>query len=113
MHMTIVDWARFVAEHVNEGRKKDRLLAADTYRSLHRPPFGGDYSFGWVATPRPWAGGNALTHAGSNNSNFAVVWAAPNRGFAALVATNIAGDPVPKACDDVVGRLIQKYLPDP
>lgn len=113
VHMSVTDWARFVADQVNEGKKKDRLLKPENYRTLHQAPFGGDYAFGWVIAPRPWAKGDALTHAGSNNSNFAVVWAAPKRGFAVLVMTNIAGEKVPAASDEVVWTLIQKFLLTP
>lgn len=112
VHMSVTDWAKFVADQVNEGKKKDRLLKPETYRTLHKAPFGGDYAFGWVLIPRPWAEGEALTHAGSNNSNFAVVWAVPKRGFAVLVMTNIAGEKVPAACDAVVWTLMQKFLFD-
>lgn len=110
VHMNVADWARFVADHVNEGRKKGRLLKPVTYRTIHKAPFGGEYAYGWIVAPRPWAKGDALTHAGSNNSNYAVVWAAPKRGFAVLVMTNVAGGDVPAKADAIVGALIQKFL---
>lgn len=110
VHMNVADWARFVADHVNEGKKRGRLLKRTTYRTLHTAPYGGEYAFGWIVAPRPWAKGDALTHAGSNTMNFAVVWAAPKRGFAVLVMTNIARDDVPARVDEIVFALIQKFL---
>jgi hypothetical protein len=38
---------------------------------------------------------------------YCVVWAAPNRHFAVLSATNIAGAEAPKACDDAAAALIK------
>ena len=111
--MNVADWARFVADHVNEGRKKGRLLKRATYRAIHEAPFGGEYAYGWIVAPRPWAKGDALTHAGSNTMNFAVVWAAPKRGFAIVVMTNIAGDDVAAKVDEIVGALLQKFLLNP
>lgn len=109
VHMNVRDWARFVAEHVNEGRKRGKLLKSATYRTIHKAPFGGEYAFGWIVAPRPWAKGDALTHTGSNNSNFAVVWAAPKRGFAVLVMTNVAGGNVAVKVDEIVGALMKKF----
>ena len=44
---------------------------------------------GWiVADDQPWAGGPALTHAGSNTMWLAVAWLAPNKDLAILVACN-------------------------
>ena len=110
VHMNVADWARFVADHVNEGRNKGGLLERATYRTIHQAPFGGEYAYGWIVAPRPWANGNALTHAGSNTSNFAVVWAAPKRGFAILVMTNVGGNDVAARVDEIVGALIRKFL---
>ena len=45
--------------------------------------------------------------------NFAVVWAAPKRGFAIVVMTNIAGDDVAAKVDEIVGALLQKFLLNP
>lgn len=111
MHLTITDWAQFVADHVRAPDENDAArLRPATYRTLHTPPFGGSYAYGWIVTSRPWSRGPALTHAGSNNANFAVVWAAPERGFSVLVATNVAGTGIPAACDHVAAALIREHL---
>lgn len=112
VHMNVADWARFVADHVNEGKKQGSLLKPQTYQTIHEAPFGGQYAYGWIVAPRPWANGNALTHAGSNTMNFAVVWAAPKRGFAILVMTNVGGGDVAARVDEIVGALLRKYLLD-
>ena len=110
VHMNVADWARFVADHANEGRNEDSLLKPNKYQTIHEAPYGGEYAYGWIVAPRPWANGNALTHAGSNTSSFAVVWAAPKRDFAILVMTNVAGGDVAARVDEIVGALIRKFL---
>lgn len=42
--------------------------------------------------------------------NYAVVWMAPERDFAVLVTTNIAGPGVDQACDQAAWALIQSFL---
>ena len=54
-----------------------------------------------------WAGGPALTHAGSNTMWFAVAWLAPRKDFAVLVACNQAND---KASNDAVLALVADYF---
>ncbi|MFQ5494401.1 MAG: serine hydrolase, partial [Phycisphaerae bacterium] len=112
VHCSLADWAKFVIAHLEAGRKGRRLLKASTFRKLHSPSFGGDYASGWIARKRPWGGGRVFTHAGSNNANFCVVWMAPQKRFAVLVATNCAGGDTAKACDEAVWMLIQSYLLD-
>ena len=46
-------------------------------------------------------------HAGSNTRNMAVVWMAPRRRFAVLVATNQGGAGAAKACDEAAAALIR------
>jgi CubicO group peptidase (beta-lactamase class C family) len=63
---------------------------------------------GWRVLPRSWAGGNALTHNGSNTMFFAVMWVAPAKDIAFVAATNCAGDEAAKACDEAVALLLQR-----
>lgn len=83
MHCSLGDWAKFVAAHVRAG---------------------------WVVTERAWGGGRVLWHNGSNTMNYAVVWMAPLKGFAALAASNLGDGTVRKACDEAVGAMIQRFL---
>lgn len=120
VHMTMGDWARFVVLHsrgdaANPARRP-RLLKAESFDRLHRPAVGpGErYACGWGVTERPWAkgGGSAdvgrtLTHAGSNTMWYCVVWIAPEKDFAVLIACNQGGDAAAGACDDAAGQAIQ------
>ncbi|HEY3242230.1 MAG TPA: serine hydrolase domain-containing protein, partial [Phycisphaerae bacterium] len=113
VHCTIGDWAKFVALHLAGARGAARLLKPETFGKLQIPPEGGDYAMGWRVVQRDWAGGRALTHAGSNTLWFAVVWIAPEKNFAVLVACNQGGEQAAKACDEVVGALIQDHRQHP
>ncbi len=110
VHASLGDWAKFAQAHIRGARGKDGLLKAATIRKLHTPLFGGDYAFGWLVTERAWGGGRVFTHAGSNNQNFAVVWMAPLRDFAVLVATNVGGGGAAGACDQTAAALINEFL---
>lgn len=107
VHCSVVDWGRFVTAHLRGERGESGILKPSTFKYLHTAPFGGDYGFGWITVNRPWAGGRALNHAGSNTQNYAVVWIAPERDFAVLVATN-QGDTF-DACDAAASALILHF----
>jgi CubicO group peptidase (beta-lactamase class C family) len=107
VHCSIVDWGKFVTAHLRGEKGKAGILKPDTFKRLHSPPFGGEYGFGWFLAARPWAGGPALNHSGSNLQNFAVVWMAPAKDFAVLVTTN-QGDAF-DACDAAAAALIQHF----
>jgi CubicO group peptidase (beta-lactamase class C family) len=104
VHCSVADWARYAILHLGGGPS---LLPEEALRRLHTPPFGGDYAYGWKVVSRPWAGGKALTHAGSNTFWFADIWLAPARGSAYLVATNRGDEEKGLAgCDAAVGKLL-------
>ena len=49
-------------------------------------------------------------HNGSNSMWYLVMWLAPEKNFAVIAATNIAGDNAEKGCDDAASAMIQKWL---
>jgi CubicO group peptidase (beta-lactamase class C family) len=110
VHCSIGDWAKFAQAHLR-GEKGDTggILTPETFRYLHTPIMDGKYAFGWLIENRPWGGGRVLTHAGSNTMSFAVIWIAPIKDFAVLVATNQGGEAAAKACDDAATALIRKH----
>ena len=108
VHCSIGDWAKFAAANLPSAKTK--LLKPDTLEKLQTAPAAGDpkYAMGWiVADGQPWAGGPALTHAGSNTMWFAVAWLAPEKDFAVLVACNQANA---EACNDAVVALIADHF---
>jgi CubicO group peptidase (beta-lactamase class C family) len=110
VHMSPEDWARFVSDHLKGLRGEQAHLQPESYHYLHTPLFGGDYMGGWIVTERPWGGGRVFTHSGSNTQNYAVVWMAPFKNFAVLVATNQGGDVAASACDKVAATMIHRFL---
>ena len=110
VHATMHDLGRYVAMHLAGEQGRDDLLRAETIQRLHTPAEGFAYASGWAVTSRDWAGGRTLVHSGSNLRWYAVVWMAPERDFAVLVATNQGGEAAFEATDEAAGRLIQLYL---
>src|SRR5690348_16688319 len=84
VHMSLEDWAKFVADHLKGLRGEPANLRPESYTYLHTAPFQGDYMGGWSMTRRGWGGGRVFTHAGSNNQNYAVVWMTALKDFAVL-----------------------------
>jgi CubicO group peptidase (beta-lactamase class C family) len=109
VHCSLDDMARYVIAHL-EGERDGGLLKPETFRHLHTPPEGADYACGWRCVQRSWAGGKALTHAGSNTFWLMVLWLAPEKDFAIITATNIFGDPASKACDEAAVEMMHKWL---
>ncbi|MFN0059916.1 MAG: serine hydrolase domain-containing protein [Planctomycetota bacterium] len=112
VHARMEDWARFVALHLRGARgDAPPLLRTETFARLHAP-LGADknYALGWSTTEREWAQGPVLTHSGSNTMWFCVVWIAPKRDFAVLIACNQGGGSAERACDDAAGALIARFL---
>ncbi|HVT74724.1 MAG TPA: serine hydrolase domain-containing protein [Lacunisphaera sp.] len=124
VHMTLPDWAKFVALHLrgdpSNPRRECRLLQPATFARLHHavPDETSPYAMGWGVLTRSWARGatpqaqgRTLTHAGSNTMWYCVTWLAPERDFAVLVACNRGGDGAAKACDQAASELIKRFLP--
>lgn len=112
VHMGILDFARYAGWHAGEGKRGDAPGAA-SFKKLHTAVGDGDYALGWAVLNRPWAGGRVLTHTGSNTMNFAVMWVAPERDFAVVAATNVAGEEAAKGCDEAVSMLIRRWNTKP
>ena len=109
VHCSLDDLARFVQIHL-EGERSGGLLKPESFRRLHTPPEGGDYACGWVVVKRDWARGKAIWHNGSNTMWYVVMWLAPERNFAVITATNIAGKDAEKGCDEAAAAMIGKWL---
>lgn len=110
VHGSLQDWAKFLVDQLRGGTGEKALLPRDIYQAMQTAVPPGDYGFGWGICQRPWAGGKALNHSGSNTMNFAVCWLAPGRKFGVLVCCNQGGDEALKACDEAAFALIQRHL---
>lgn len=109
VHCSLDDLARFVMFHLHTAT--NGLLKPETLARLHTPTAGGDYACGWVVLKRGWASGTALMHNGSNTMWYVVMWLAPEKNFAVIAATNIAGPDAEQGCDEACVAMIHKWLP--
>jgi CubicO group peptidase (beta-lactamase class C family) len=110
VHCSLSDWSKFIVDQLRGLQGHGALLKPESYKSLHTAPFGGNYSAGWLIVDRPWAGGTAYTHAGSNTMNYAVVWMAPLKDFAVLVVTNQGGPQAETGTDEAASALILRQI---
>jgi CubicO group peptidase (beta-lactamase class C family) len=101
VHCSLDDLARYAICHM-EGERTGGLLKPETFRQLHTPPAGGDYACGWVCRSDH---GRVIWHNGSNTMWYVLMWLCPEKDFAAIVGTNIAGPPATKACDETVKAM--------
>jgi len=107
VHCSLPDMAKYAIYHLHGERGG---AAAVDFKKLHAPVAGQDYALGWGVGKRGWARGNTLSHSGSNTMNYLVMWLAPERDFAIIVATNFMSDETAKGCDEIVGAMIKKFL---
>jgi CubicO group peptidase (beta-lactamase class C family) len=123
VHCTIEHWGKYIALHLRGDKenpsRKCNLLKAESFDKLHEArtvkaedgkETATGYACGWGRPSRPWAGGDVLTHNGSNTMWFCVTWIAPKKDFAVLVCCNQGGDAAAKACDDAASAMIQDHL---
>ena len=109
VHCSLPDLARYVAFHLAGERGASELLKAESFRKLHTST-GDDYALGWVVLERPWAGGRVLMHNGSNTMFYVVIWMAPEKNSAVIVATNVGVDAGFAGCDEAAGELIKQFI---
>jgi CubicO group peptidase (beta-lactamase class C family) len=116
VHCSVADLVRYVAFHLAGDAADTPLLKRSSFTRLHTAvPNNSGYAYGWMVVNRPWAGGDALNHAGSNTSWYSVIWMAPNRKFGVVALCNLAtaagANPGATATDQVVGKMISEFLP--
>ena len=109
VHCSLTDLAKYAVFHMAGERAGNRLLRSESFRKLHQP-VGDDYALGWGVAERKWAGGRALTHSGSNTMFYVVVWMAPEKNCAVIVASNIGVNEAAAGCDEAAGKLIKEYF---
>ena len=116
VHCSLDDLARFAIFHLQND--PNGLLKLELLAKLHTPPPEAkdtadpteNYACGWVVLQRDWAGGTTWWHNGSNTMWYLVMWLAPQKHFAVIVATNIAGSNAEKSTDEAAVAMIEKWL---
>ena len=111
VHTTLSDYLKYAVAHLEGDDGTSTYLTTATFTKLHTPTTGTNNALGWGVFDRAWAGGDALTHAGSNNLWYAVVWLAPARDLAIFAATNAAGTSAgADATDEAVALLLDRHF---
>lgn len=111
VHCSLPDLAAYAMIHLR-GERIGGLLKPESFRKLHEPADNETpepYACGWVCCQREWAGGKALTHNGSNTMWYLVMWLAPEKDLAVIVATNTGVGQTFQGCDEVAAQLIHKW----
>ena len=80
VHMTLPDLVRYLNAHMQQSAS---FLKADSWKTLHTPPYEGNYAMGWMTN-----GAGQLWHNGSNTMWYAEVVVDPRRKIVAAAATN-------------------------
>ena len=109
IHLSMTDWAKFLADQMRGGNGMPALLPAPIYADIQKPGPNSKYGFGWIIVQRDWAGGKALCHTGSNTMNFCNCWLAPAKNFGVLVCMNQGGGKTFSASDDAAEAMISLY----
>jgi CubicO group peptidase (beta-lactamase class C family) len=123
MHMSVLDFAKWVAWHAGEGKRPPTLVSPDTVKKLHTPVIGtgvrenappgtpktGGYALGWGQVIEDWAPAPAITHTGSNTMNLAAAMFWPETDFGFVMMTNIAGPAADRALKKLAAELYKGF----
>jgi CubicO group peptidase (beta-lactamase class C family) len=115
MHMSVLDFAKWVAWHAGEGKRPPVLVSPDIVKKLHTPvidtgvlenarpgtPKTGKYALGWGQVTVDWAPALVMTHSGPNGMNLAIAMFWPETDFGFVMITNIAST----AADEALRKL--------
>lgn len=106
--LSMSDWARFAALHLQAGSGRYRLLSPASFQRLHRETLPeSSFASGW-GVAREDSLGVLLEHVGSDGWWMAMIVLAPQRGVAFLAATNAGDASGEAACNDAL-RLGRRW----
>jgi CubicO group peptidase (beta-lactamase class C family) len=111
VHLSMTDWAKFLADQMRGGSGAPALLPAAIYTAIQMPAPKSGYGFGWMIVQRKWAGGKMLFHDGSNTMNYAACWLGPAKGIGVLVCSNQGGS-LFKACNEAAEAMLTLHSAD-
>ncbi|MDA1260373.1 MAG: serine hydrolase [Planctomycetota bacterium] len=91
VHLTMEDWARYARFHLRGEAKDHALLPSIAVKRLHEPEVADAkprYAAGWIVGEIGDPPTRLLAHSGSNTMWYAVIWLAPEKDLAVLIACN-------------------------
>jgi CubicO group peptidase (beta-lactamase class C family) len=102
--MSLGDWARFAALHLEAMRGRCRLLSCASFERLHHERVkGSGFACGWGVSKEKT--GIVLGHAGSDGWWYALAVLDAARGEAFLAAANAGGERGAAACQEAVAVM--------
>jgi CubicO group peptidase (beta-lactamase class C family) len=127
MHMSVLDFAKWVAWHAGEGKRSPALVSTEILKKLHTPvistgvrkdappgtPQTGQYALGWGEVTEDWAPEPVITHTGSNTMNLALAMFWPEKDFGFVIMTNIAGTAADHALRKLAAELYKAFSNKP
>lgn len=105
LHVTLNDWARFIATLLRGVNGDSTYLPAAQWRRLLTPGRGADYALGWKVVRDTTQRAFTLEHVGSNGFWIAQASLAPGQGYAVLLTSNAAVDRLEQPFD-VLRRML-------
>jgi CubicO group peptidase (beta-lactamase class C family) len=113
VHLSVLDWAKFITMQLEGENGGSTLLTPETFKMLHTAPFNDGYALGWEVENDPlFTNGVILTHGGSDLVDLSEVWMSVKSNFAVLVTTNIDSESAQMATEDINDTLITKFFPN-
>jgi CubicO group peptidase (beta-lactamase class C family) len=123
IHMSVLDFAKWVAWNAGEGKRGPSLVSAESLKKLHTPmistgaregaapgtPKTGGYGLGWGSIQETWASAPAVTHTGSNTINLATAMFWPGTDFGFVMMTNIGGQGADQAFRKLAAQLYKEF----
>ena len=123
IHMSVLDFAKWVAWNAGEGKRGPDLVSAEVLKKIHTPivstglregappgtPKTGRYALGWASVQESWATAPSITHNGSNNLNLATATFWPGTDFGFVMMTNIGGHRADEALRKLAAELYKEY----
>jgi len=96
LHMSLADWSRFAAVHLDESGTRG-YLSGSTLSFLHQafPAAGPEYALGWLRLTN--GTDDILAHNGSDGYWFSLIALLPGRNLALMIACNQGGKKADKA----------------
>jgi CubicO group peptidase (beta-lactamase class C family) len=124
MHMSVLDFAKWVAWHAGEGKRPPALVSTEILKKIHTPvidtgvredappgtPKTGKYALGWGEVTVDWAPEPVITHTGSNTMNLALAMFWAERDFGFVIMTNVAGTAADEALRKLAAELYKAFF---
>jgi CubicO group peptidase (beta-lactamase class C family) len=115
VHLSLADWLKFVAAHLQARPGHPLGFTAETLQKLHSgEPFdesGRGYAMGWGVQQAPDTEHTFLFHDGSNTLWYASVWASPSERMAIVAVANQGGDAGKTACHEAIEAVRRSLEP--